>query len=65
MNLIQFSPGTYPAPVVDWLNANLHPLFVAISALIQAVLGGIETALLFPPPYVTVAVVVAVVLTLK
>ncbi|WOS66294.1 ABC transporter permease [Sinorhizobium fredii] len=53
MNLesIQFSPGTYLAPSVDWLNANFHPLFDAITKLVEAVLGGIEAALLFLPPY--------------
>ncbi|ASY73071.1 ABC transporter permease [Sinorhizobium fredii USDA 205] len=53
MNLesIQFSPGTYLAPSVDWLNANFHPLFDAITKLVEAVLGAIEAALLFLPPY--------------
>ena len=55
---VQFSPGAYLAPVVDWLNANLHPLFAAISTLIETVLGGIEAALLFPPPYLLIAIVV-------
>ncbi|AWI60052.1 ABC transporter permease [Sinorhizobium fredii] len=53
MNLesIQFSPGTYLAPSVDWLNANFHPFFDAITKLVEAVLGAIEAALLFLPPY--------------
>ena len=53
MNLesIQFSPGTYLAPSVDWLNTNFHPLFDAITKFVEAVLGAIETALLFLPPY--------------
>src|SRR3954451_18777259 len=61
---VQFSPGAYLAPVVDWLHANLHPLFAAISTLIEAVLGGIEKALLFPPPYLLVAIVVVLALML-
>lgn len=53
MNLepIQFSPGTYLAPAVDWLNTNFHPLFDAITKFVEAVLGAIEAALLFLPPY--------------
>ncbi|WP_423357895.1 ABC transporter permease [Pseudomonas citronellolis] len=52
-----FSPGRYLAPAVDWLNANLHPLFAAISKVIEAVLGGVEGALLATPAYVLIAVV--------
>lgn len=53
MNLesLQFSPGTYLAPSVDWLNANFHPLFDAITKFVEAVLGAIEAALLFLPAY--------------
>ncbi|UVC17970.1 ABC transporter permease [Mesorhizobium onobrychidis] len=60
-DLFQFSPGAYLAPAVDWLNTNFHPFFDAVTKLIEAVLGGIETALLYPPPYATI--VVAVLLT--
>ena len=45
-----FDPGAFLAPVVDWLNASFHPLFAAISHLVEAVLGGIEALLLAPPP---------------
>ncbi|MBW9064291.1 ABC transporter permease subunit [Rhizobium herbae] len=48
---LQFSPGTYLAPSVDWLNTNFHPLFDAITKFVEAVLGAIESALLFLPPY--------------
>ncbi|TIN13253.1 MAG: proline/glycine betaine ABC transporter permease, partial [Mesorhizobium sp.] len=48
-DLFQFSPGAYLAPVVDWLNTNFHPFFDAVTKLIEAVLGGIETVLLYPP----------------
>ena len=51
----QFSPGAFLAPAVDWLNANLHPLFAAISYIVEAVLSGIEGALLFVPPYALIA----------
>ncbi|MDK1378712.1 MULTISPECIES: ABC transporter permease subunit [unclassified Sinorhizobium] len=53
----QFSPGTYLAPAVDWLNANLHPLFALITAVVEAVLSGIEASLLSLPPYMLIAIV--------
>lgn len=60
MNLtdFRFSPGAFLAPAIDWLNANLHGLFVVISKIIEATLGAIETALLAPHAYVLIAVVV-------
>lgn len=51
------SLGAYVAPAIDWLNANLHPLFAALSKAIETVLGVIEAALLTPPWFVTVALV--------
>ena len=58
MNLesLQFSPGTYLAPAVDWLNANFHPFFDLVTRLIEAVLGAIELSLLSLPPYAVIAV---------
>jgi len=55
---IRFSPGEFLAPVVDWLNANMHGLFVAISRVVEAVLGFVESALLAPHPYVLIGIVV-------
>lgn len=55
----QFSPGTWLAPVVDWLNANFHGFFAAISAVIEAVLGGLQDALLFPPAVMVILVTTA------
>jgi glycine betaine/proline transport system permease protein len=55
---LKFSPGEYLAPSVDWLNANLHPLFAAISTVIEWMLGGIESALLLVPAYVMIGLVV-------
>jgi glycine betaine/proline transport system permease protein len=55
---IRFSPGEYLAPGVDWLNGNLHGLFVGISQIVEAVLGLVERALLAPHPYVLIALVV-------
>ncbi|WP_341486864.1 ABC transporter permease subunit [Pararhizobium sp. A13] len=61
MNLesIRFSPGAYLAPVVDWLNANFHPFFDIVTRVIEAVLGGIESALLYLPYYAVIIVIVA------
>jgi glycine betaine/proline transport system permease protein len=56
-DMLQFSPGTYLAPAVDWLNTHLHPLFAAISAVIEAVLSTIEAGLLAVPPLALIAVV--------
>lgn len=54
---LRFSPGEFLAPAVDWLNANLHGLFVAISQVVEAVLGLVERLLLAPHPYVMIAIV--------
>lgn len=55
---MNFSPGAFLAPAVDWLNANLHGLFVVISKVIEAVLGAVEGAFLAPHPYLLIAIVV-------
>lgn len=57
-DILRFSPGAYLAPAVDWLNANFHPFFSAITRLIEGVLGGIEAVLLYPPAYAVIAVIV-------
>lgn len=54
----RFSPGALLAPAIDWLNAHFHPVFAAIGWFVEAVLTGIETALLFVPWYGLIAVVV-------
>lgn len=61
MNLesIRFSPGAYLAPVVDWLNANFHPFFDIVTRMIEAILGGIESALLYLPYYAVIIVIVS------
>jgi glycine betaine/proline transport system permease protein len=56
---LRFSPGEFLAPAVDWLNANLHGLFVAISQVVEAVLGLVERLLLAPHPYIMIAIVFA------
>ena len=55
---MRFSPGAFLAPAIDWLNANLHGLFVLISKVIETSLGGVESALLAPPAYVLIGLVV-------
>ncbi|MGH0258388.1 ABC transporter permease subunit [Sinorhizobium meliloti] len=60
----EFSPGTYLAPAVDWLNTNFHPLFAFISTVVEAVLSGIEAALLSLPPYMLIAIVVLLAIVL-
>lgn len=57
-SILEYSPGVLLAPFVDWLNKNFHPLFQAISIMIEAVLNAIEKTLLFFPPYAVIAVVV-------
>lgn len=57
-SILEYSPGVLLAPFVDWLNKNFHPLFQAISIVIEAVLNAIEKTLLFLPPYAVIAVVV-------
>ncbi|MDM9620526.1 ABC transporter permease subunit [Rhizobium sp. S96] len=57
-SLLQFSPGAFLAPAVDWLNTNLHPLFSAISTIVETVLSAIEAVLLILPPPAMIAIVV-------
>jgi glycine betaine/proline transport system permease protein len=58
--IFEFSPGAWLAPVVDWLNTNFHGLFAAISAIIEAVLGGLQDALLFPPAWAVILLAAAI-----
>jgi glycine betaine/proline transport system permease protein len=57
-SILEYSPGVLLAPFVDWLNKNFHPLFQAISIVIEAVLNAIEKTLLLFPPYTVIAAVV-------
>jgi glycine betaine/proline transport system permease protein len=54
-----FSPGAWLAPAVDSLNTNFHPLFGAIATIVEAVVGSVQAALLYPPSYVVIAIVAA------
>lgn len=55
--LIQFSPGKYIAPFVDWFNTNLHVVSKTISVAVEVSLRAIEGALLALPPLVVIAIV--------
>jgi glycine betaine/proline transport system permease protein len=57
---LQFSPGGWLAPAVDWLNANFHPVFQAISTGIETVIGGFQAILLYPPSWAVLLVVAGV-----
>jgi glycine betaine/proline transport system permease protein len=50
-----FSPGALVAPGIDWLNTNLHPLFAAISTVVEAVLTVVEAALTALPAGAVIA----------
>lgn len=52
-----FSPGAWLAPAVDWLNTNFHPLFRAITLVVNTIIEGVQAALLSPPALVVIVVV--------
>lgn len=59
-----FSPGEVVVPVIDWLNANAHGLFAAISVGVEATLAAVEAALLAVPAlWLAAAILVLVALT--
>ncbi|MGN7868652.1 ABC transporter permease [Paracoccus sp. 22332] len=55
---MDFNPGAVLAPVIDWLNANFHGFFALVTRLIEAILGGLEAALLVLPAGAVIAIVV-------
>jgi glycine betaine/proline transport system permease protein len=59
LDLVRFSPGAYLAPIVDWLNTNFHPFFDMVTKVIEAVLGGLESTLLYLPFYAVIIIAVA------
>ncbi|GCA49429.1 glycine betaine transport system permease protein OpuAB [Sinorhizobium sp. KGO-5] len=58
-DFFQFSPGAYLAPVVDWLNANFHPFFNAVTRFIETILNAIEASLLTLPAYAVIVIIAA------
>ena len=52
-----FSPGTFAAPVIDWVNVHLHPLFAGISVGVDAVLTMVQVILTALPPVWMIAAV--------
>jgi glycine betaine/proline transport system permease protein len=59
LDSLNFSPGAYLAPAIDWLNANFHPFFEGVTTVVEAVLSAIEAALLYLPPYAVIVIAVA------
>ncbi len=55
-----FDVGNIFEVLINWLGANLDPVFEGITDLIELILGGIEQALLWPPWAVIVVVLVAI-----
>ncbi len=55
---LTFSPGAFLAPAVDWLNTNFHPFFEGVTKVVEAVLGAIDAALLYLPPYAVIVIAV-------
>jgi len=53
---LQFSPGAYLAPSVDWLNANFHAVFDLVTRAIEALLSAIEYGLVALPSYAVIAI---------
>lgn len=52
----QFSIGAWLAPFVDWLNANMHWLFDAIGTTVDVTIVALQSALLYPPAWVIIAI---------
>lgn len=58
---MNYSPGTLLSPLVDWLNANWHPLFALIGKVVEAALDQVEGLLLALPSYGVIGVLAVVV----
>lgn len=54
---MNYSPGEWLSPLVDWLNTHWHPLFAFISSLVEACLDQIEGLLLAVPSYAVIGAV--------
>jgi glycine betaine/proline transport system permease protein len=52
-----FSPGALIAPGIDWLNTNLHPVFAAISMVVETVLSAVLAVLTVLPAGALIALV--------
>lgn len=53
---MNYSPGALLSPAVDWLNKNWHPLFAAISTVVEGSLDWLESLLLAVPSYGVIGV---------
>ena len=52
-----FSPGALLAPAIDWSNTNLHPVFAAVSASIEAILTAAQAILTVLPSGAVIVIV--------
>lgn len=53
---MNYSPGEWLSPAVDWLNTHWHPLFAFISTLVEATLDRVEGWVLVAPVYLVIGV---------
>lgn len=54
--MLEFSPGAFLAPAVDWLNINFYFVFTAIARFMETVLDAAEFLLLALPTAPTIAI---------
>lgn len=54
-----FSPGASVSLAIDWLNVHAHVLFASIGGAVETLLGGAETLLLLPAPWLMLVLVIA------
>jgi glycine betaine/proline transport system permease protein len=58
MNMsFSYSPGDVIAPAIDWLNTNFHPLFAAISLIVETILDVLLSVLSVLPAWALIAVI--------
>ena len=57
--------GTWVDTAVDWMTDNLEWLFDAISSFLSALIGALESVLLWPPAFVLVLIVAAIAFAVK
>lgn len=58
---MNYSPGAWLSPIVDWLNIHWHPFFALISTLVETSLNALEGVLLVLPQYGVIGVIAATV----
>lgn len=58
LSAIQFSPGSWVVPAVDWMNIHFHSFFTGINVAVSGTLETVNSLLLWLPPWVLIAIVV-------